>query len=102
MISSGLEGNPRYVIPAATSVEIIHRTSLIFHDIQDNGEERNDRLSVQAAWGSSQAINAGLALSCMARLAALRDGGWIRWIRWMSFASWRKRLSTSPMASIST
>lgn len=59
-------------LPAAASVELVHRTSLIFDDIQDGGTERNQRPTVWAIWGQNQAINAGLALSCFARLALHR------------------------------
>jgi len=69
-VCAGLGGDPEKAIPPAASLEITHRTSLIFDDIQDAGQERNGRPTVSAIWGTSQAINAGLALSSQARLAA--------------------------------
>lgn len=62
-------GDVRRAVPAAAAVEITHRTSLVFDDIQDNGLERNNRPTVFKVWGANQAINAGLALSSYARLA---------------------------------
>ncbi|KKN06206.1 hypothetical protein LCGC14_1079710 [marine sediment metagenome] len=69
---AGLGGDPEQAIPAAAALELTHRTTLIFDDIQDNGEERNNQPTVCAIWGAAQAINAGLALSCYARLATHR------------------------------
>ncbi|GAH56542.1 unnamed protein product, partial [marine sediment metagenome] len=46
--------------------------SLILDDIQDKGKERNNQPTVWAIWGADQAINAGLALSCHARLVLHR------------------------------
>ncbi len=68
----GLGGDIEKAVPAAASLEIIHRTSLIFDDIQDVGKERNGQPAVWTLWGANQAINAGLELSCHARLAAHR------------------------------
>ncbi len=72
-ICAGLGGKPEKAVPAATAIELTHRTSLIFDDIQDAGEERNGRPTVWMKWGVDQAINAGLMLSCYARLAAQRS-----------------------------
>lgn len=69
-ICAGLGADPAKAIPAAASLEMVHRTSLIFDDIQDKGKERNGQPTVWAIWGANQAINAGLALSCQARLVA--------------------------------
>ncbi|GAJ01988.1 unnamed protein product, partial [marine sediment metagenome] len=69
---AGLGGDPEQAIPAAAALELTHRTSLIFDDIQDKGKERNNQPTVWATWGADQAINAGLALSCHARLALHR------------------------------
>ncbi len=66
---AGLGGDPEQAVPAAAALELVHRSSLIFDDIQDKGEERNNQPAVWAIWGADQAINAGLALSCYARLA---------------------------------
>lgn len=69
---AGLGGDSELAIPAAATLELVHRTTLIFDDIQDKGEERNNQPTVWAIWGASQAINAGLALSSQARLALHR------------------------------
>lgn len=69
---SALKGNADMALGAAASLELLHRTSLVFDDIQDQGKERNNRPTVWAVWGENQAINAGLALSCFARLALHR------------------------------
>jgi len=69
---AALGGNPEQAIPAAASLELGHRSSLVFDDIQDKGSERNGRAAVWAIWGADQAINAGLVLSSFARIALLR------------------------------
>lgn len=69
---AGLGSDPEQAIPAAAALELTHRTSLIFDDIQDKGKERNNQPTVWSIWGADQAINAGLALSCHARLALHR------------------------------
>ena len=69
---AGLGGDPEQAIPAAAALELTHRTTLIFDDIQDKGDERNNQPTVWAIWGADQAINAGLALSSLARLSVHR------------------------------
>ncbi len=69
---AALGGNPEQAIPAAASLELGHRCSLVFDDIQDKGSERNGRPTVWTIWGADQAINAGLILSSFARIALLR------------------------------
>ena len=64
-----LGGDIHQCLPAALSLELTHRTSLIFDDIQDRSPQRNHRPTIWGVWGVDQAINAGLALSCYARLA---------------------------------
>lgn len=71
-VCAGLGGNVEQALPAAASLELAHRTSLIFDDIQDNGRERNNQPTVWALWGVNQAINAGFALSSYAHLALHR------------------------------
>ena len=56
-------------LPAAVSLEIVHRTSLVFDDIQDNSRQRNHRDTVWEVCGVNQALNVGLALSAIGRLA---------------------------------
>ncbi|GAH51757.1 unnamed protein product, partial [marine sediment metagenome] len=55
---AGLGGDPEQAIPAAAALELVHRTSLIFDDIQDKGQERNNQPTVWAIWGANQTINA--------------------------------------------
>lgn len=69
---AALGGDPKKSIPAAAGLELGHRCTLIFDDIQDKGTERNHRPTVWAIWGPDQAMNAGLALSAYARLALQR------------------------------
>ncbi len=72
-VCAGLGGDPEQALPAAACLELTHRTTLIFDDIQDNGMERNGQPAMWSIWGCNQAINAGLALSCHARLAVQRS-----------------------------
>jgi len=76
-ICSALGGDWEKGMGAAAALEIIHRTSLIFDDIQDEGMERNQRPTVWAIWGQNQAINAGLALSSYGRIALQSMAGLI-------------------------
>lgn len=69
---AGLGGKIEQALPAAASLELAHRTSLIFDDIQDKGKERNNRPTVWSIWGVAQAINAGFALSSYAHIALHR------------------------------
>ena len=69
---AALGGDPEQAIPAAASLELGHRCTLIFDDIQDKGVERNRRPTVWAIWGIDQAMNAGLVLSSFARIALHR------------------------------
>lgn len=68
-----LGGDVRQCLPVAVSVELMHRTSLVFDDIQDRSPMRNGRRTVWDVWGDAQAINAGLALSCYSRLALVES-----------------------------
>ncbi|KKN35605.1 hypothetical protein LCGC14_0782150 [marine sediment metagenome] len=75
LMCTGLGGKSETALSAAACLELIHRSSLVFDDIQDNGLDRNGRPTIPAVWGSNQAINAGNALSCYARLALQRMRG---------------------------
>jgi geranylgeranyl diphosphate synthase, type I len=68
-LCQGLGGGLQDALPAALALELVHRSSLVFDDIQDRGLERNGRPTVWNLWGTDQALNVGLALSCYARLA---------------------------------
>jgi geranylgeranyl diphosphate synthase type I len=72
-ISEGMGGLKPRILPAALAIELVHRTSLIFDDMQDRSTTRNHLPTVWGRWGAAQGINAGLALSCYSRLA-LRGG----------------------------
>jgi geranylgeranyl diphosphate synthase type I len=72
-VCGGLAGDIGKSVSAAASLELIHRTTLVFDDIQDQGKERNGQPAMWTIWGEYQAINAGLAMSCLARLAAQRS-----------------------------
>lgn len=69
---AGLGGKIEQALPAAASLELAHRTSLIFDDIEDNGRERYNQPTVWVIWGVNQAINAGFALSSYAHIALLQ------------------------------
>ena len=68
-LCEALGGSVTACLPAAISLELIHRTSLIFDDIQDHSSARTHRPTVVSAVGVDRAINVGLTLSCYARLA---------------------------------
>jgi len=71
-VCAGCGKNPLVAVSPAAALELIHRTSLIFDDIQDKGLERNNQPAAWKVFSSEQAINAGLALSCFGRLTAMR------------------------------
>lgn len=64
-----LGADPVECLPAAVSLELAHRTSLVFDDIQDHTPERNGQPALWHQFGTEQALNAGLALSACARLS---------------------------------
>jgi len=68
-VCDALGGRREKCVPAALAIELVHRTSLVFDDIQDHSPERNHRPTLWRVWGQGQALNGGLALSCFARLA---------------------------------
>lgn len=68
-ICGGLGGDEAQCVPAALAVELVHRASLVFDDIQDNGHLRNHRPTLYSLYGANRTINIGLALSCYPRLA---------------------------------
>lgn len=67
-LCEALGGSLDDCLPAAAALELIHRTSLIFDDIQDHSLERNHQPTLAAAVGVERAINVGLTLSCYSRL----------------------------------
>ena len=68
-VCEALGGDISGCLPAAISIEVIHRTSLVFDDIQDRSPRRNHRQAIWEMQGVDEAINVGLALSCYARLS---------------------------------
>lgn len=68
-VCEALGGDFHQCLPPALALELIHRTSLVFDDIQDNSPERNHQATVWDVWGVDQALNAGLTLSAYSRLA---------------------------------
>lgn len=58
--------------PVAAGLELTHKSTLAFDDIQDHGVIRNGDATLQSLWGPEQTINAGLALSAYARLSIHR------------------------------
>lgn len=52
-------GNPDFVVPAATAVELVHNFTLIHDDIMDQDELRRGMPAVHVKWGLSGAILAG-------------------------------------------
>ncbi|MBW1991261.1 MAG: polyprenyl synthetase family protein [Deltaproteobacteria bacterium] len=68
-LCDALGGDVPTCLPAALSLELLHRTSLVLDDVQDHSTERNDRPTVWGVWGVEHALNAGLVLSSHARLA---------------------------------
>lgn len=73
-VCDALGGRREECVPAALAIELLHRTSLVFDDIQDHSPERNHRPTLWRVWGTDQALNGGLALSCFARLALHVNG----------------------------
>ncbi len=68
-LCQALGADPKDSLPAAVCLELVHRTSLVFDDIQDRTPERNSQPALWAKYGVDQALNAGLTLSACARLA---------------------------------
>lgn len=59
-------GDPIGLLPAATSIELVHNYSLIHDDIIDNGEIRHGLPTVHTLWGIPGAILAGDTLNAKA------------------------------------
>ncbi|MFC2008304.1 polyprenyl synthetase family protein [Chloroflexota bacterium] len=61
-------------LPGAVAIELVHNSSLIHDDIQDEDKERRHRPTVWSIWGKPQAINTGMAMRTLANLAIRRLG----------------------------
>ncbi len=62
-------------LPAAVCLDLVHRTSLVFDDIQDRTPTRNSQPALWERYGIEQSLNAGLALSACARMALTKLTG---------------------------
>lgn len=51
--------DPKVVVPAAVSIELVHNFTLIHDDIMDNAETRRGRPAVHVKWDEAGAILAG-------------------------------------------
>ena len=67
--------DPKDCLPAAVCQELVHRTSLVFDDIQDRTPTRNSQPALWGKYGIEQALNAGLDLSACARMARTKLTG---------------------------
>ena len=56
-------------------LELVHRTSLVFDDIQDRTPTRNSQPALWEKYGIEQSLNAGLVLSTSARMALTKLTG---------------------------
>jgi geranylgeranyl diphosphate synthase, type I len=65
-------GNPRYALPLAAGIQLIHDFSLIHDDIEDQSETRRSRPTVWKLWGLAQGINTGDGMLIVAHLALHR------------------------------
>ena len=59
MAAEAVGGDPRAVVPAAVSIELVHNFTLIHDDIMDNAETRRGRPAVHIKWDEAGAILAG-------------------------------------------
>jgi geranylgeranyl diphosphate synthase type I len=59
MAAEAVGGDPRAVVPAAVSIELVHNFTLIHDDIMDNAETRRGRPAVHVKWDEAGAILAG-------------------------------------------
>lgn len=59
MAAEAVGGNPKTVVPATVSIELVHNFTLIHDDIMDNADTRRGLPSVHVKWDESAAILAG-------------------------------------------
>lgn len=69
-----LGGDPRWAVPAAVSVELIHNFTLVHDDIEDGDLQRRHRPTVWSIWGAPQGINAGDGMFALAVRSLLAPG----------------------------
>ncbi len=70
-------GDPKKVLPAAASVELLHTFTLVHDDIMDKDNERRGKPTVHSLWGEDIGILVGDALysSAFKALSGLRATG---------------------------
>ena len=68
-------GDPRRVLPAAVSIELLHNFTLIHDDIEDSSDTRHGRETLWRIAGVPQAINAGDGLFVIAQRTLLDLSG---------------------------
>ena len=59
LASEAVGGDPKGVVPAAVSIELVHNFTLIHDDIMDNAATRRGRPAVHVKWDEAGAILAG-------------------------------------------
>lgn len=59
LAAEAVGGDPKIVVPAAVSIELVHNFTLIHDDIMDNAETRRGRPAVHVKWDEAGAILAG-------------------------------------------
>lgn len=59
LAAEAMGGDPKTVVPAAVSIELVHNFTLIHDDIMDNAETRRGRPAVHVKWDEAGAILAG-------------------------------------------
>lgn len=59
LAAEAIGGDPKAVVPAAVSIELVHNFTLIHDDIMDNAVTRRGRPAVHVKWDEAGAILAG-------------------------------------------
>jgi geranylgeranyl diphosphate synthase type I len=59
LAAEAVGGDPKGVVPAAVSIELVHNFTLIHDDIMDNASTRRGRPAVHVKWDEAGAILAG-------------------------------------------
>jgi geranylgeranyl diphosphate synthase type I len=59
LAAEAVGGDPKAVVPAAVSIELVHNFTLIHDDIMDNATTRRGRPAVHVKWDEAGAILAG-------------------------------------------
>src|SRR5256714_5039144 len=75
LVYEALTGDARGALRAAAGFELLHNSTLIHDDIEDQDPARHHRPTVWNVWGVPQAINAGDGMFAVSRLAVQRLRG---------------------------